>query len=298
MMKALALRLAGNIKNVKLNNNQRSLLGTQNLAVYNAAKTMRSIPKVGNKIQPRNADQAKIILNAANLNSVIKVNNKNAIKAKLNAAGINSKNYDFSKINKAKLPMRQQQLAAEIINQRALINEVIKKLPTERTPSEAIATYSRIKGMTIPADLVAGLNAAKVAALKMIKDYKLADFVKLFWDKQTSGRGKGENWRPEITNKKQLEEAINSTKAKLGINNKGLGSIKNGLELNTTPTITYTELTTALEKAIKNGKVSVGMFGVNKNNRKKFFLNMARNKFNATPNANANYSTRINRYFK
>ena len=305
MKKALALRLAGNIKNVKLNNNQRSLLGTKNLAVYNAAMSLRSIPKVGNKIQPRNAGQAKIILNAANLHSVINVTKKDnvaikAIKARLNAAGINGNKYDFSKINKSKLSTAQQQLAAEMINERGLIKDVIKKLPTERTPSEAIATYSKIKGMTIPGDLEGDLNVAKTAALKMIKDYKLADFVKLFWDK-TSGKGAGATWKPKITNKKQLESVINSTKAALKINNTGLTAIKNGLGLTAGPILTYMDLESALKKAITNGKVGKGTFGgnnKNKNNHKQFFLNVMRNKIRDPPPQNANYSRRIARYFE
>ena len=135
--KAANIRQKFNVRNVRLSNAERALLSQNDLAVYNTAKKLKSIPKVGNKITPRTAAEAQMILNAANLKSILKVNNQPAINAKLISAGINTTKYNFSKIKPLDFKLKQEQLAVTALQTATAAKAAANKVIANKAAAEA-----------------------------------------------------------------------------------------------------------------------------------------------------------------
>jgi hypothetical protein len=162
LQKALALRFAGNIRNVKLTNAQKALLQNNGTAVYNAAKKLRSIQKVGNKIVPRNTTEAKLILNAANLASVDPTK-ADAVKNKLSGVGITVNKYNFTKIDPLKLTTKQEQNAVtHLKNAKAAAN-------TQKAADAKAAAKVAANAKAAAANKAAANKAAANKAAKIIK---------------------------------------------------------------------------------------------------------------------------------
>ena len=316
--KAANIRQKFNVRNVRLSNAERALLSQNDLAVYNTAKKLKSIPKVGNQITPRTAAEAQVILNAANLSKVVPVNNQPAINAKLRNAGIIANKYNFTKIKPVDFKLKQEQLAVTALQKatankmnankikaegnaaRAAITKIIEELQRATTQSGAKTAVAKLEGKTIPPELVAALDAAKQEALGKIKAGRLKNFVTRFY-KRTSGKGLGNSWKPTTRSQNALKaQLINNMKGGL-VNAPTTTRLQENLKLNTPVNpITYNELVNAINKAAKNGVIGGGAFGYGKNknieNRKQFMVNMSRNNFPGAPD-NANLQGRLNRYF-
>lgn len=143
--KALAISRDATVTNMKtLPANTNTIIGENATAVYNLARQLSKIPKTGNRITPKTKEEAKLILNAANLTTVVNPSNKSAIMAKLTSAGINATKYNFKNIEPWVLPLQQQRAAINILRGNSS-NRLIRDINTGITAITNATTLANAK---------------------------------------------------------------------------------------------------------------------------------------------------------
>jgi hypothetical protein len=179
-----------------------------------------------------------------------------------------------------------------VANKAAAIEKALAELAKADTPTKAEYAYGIIKTQLakpgiLPVKTEQSLKAGRAAAMQMIKEYSLQQFIKEFY-KKTTGTGTGATWRPNEKNKTKVNNALATAISRSSLANSNRSALKKYYNLTNDFKVTYEDFKAALNKA-----------GLTDTNRKLFINNISRKKFGASNRGGNAIAARgrITRYF-
>jgi hypothetical protein len=216
-----------------------------------------------------------------------------AMKTMANKAAANAKvaaeKAAANKAAAAKKAANNAELKA-VANKTKAIEKALTELAKAKNPSAAEYSYGMIKTQLakpggIPFDTVKAIQDGRAAAIQMIKEYRLQQFIKEFYkNNTTAGSGTGPTWKPNEKNKNQVIKALTKAASRASLANSNRSSLQKYYNLTNDFKVTRAELKAALNKA-----------GLTNTNRKQFIYNIGSNKFGNERNIGAN--ARVNIYY-
>jgi len=234
-------------------------------------------------------DNERAAANAARDAAMKTMANKAAANAKVAAEKAAANKAAANKAAAAKKAANNAELKA-VANKTKAIEKALTELAKAKNPSAAEYSYGMIKTQLakpggIPFDTVKAIQDGRAAAIQMIKEYRLQQFIKEFYkNNTTAGSGTGPTWKPNEKNKNQVIKALTKAASRASLANSNRSSLQKYYNLTNDFKVTRAELKAALNKA-----------GLTNTNRKQFIYNIGSNKFGNERNIGAN--ARVNIYY-